>query len=60
VAVAVGVRIGLRVPILRQPGERLGRGRVRRDMQIHHDQAVEMSMIAYRRSIDPEAQTIAC
>lgn len=57
VALAVGVAIGLLIPAS-HPGDESAEAGFARDMQAHHAQAVEMSMIAYRRSADPEIQTI--
>ncbi|MCZ7379866.1 DUF305 domain-containing protein [Micromonospora sp. WMMC250] len=57
VALAVGLAIGLLVPDSR-PGDGSAEAGFARDMQTHHAQAIEMSIIAYRRSVDPEIQTI--
>nr|WP_238452766.1 DUF305 domain-containing protein [Micromonospora sp. ATA51] len=58
VALAVGVAIGLLVPDSR-PGDGSAEAGFARDMQTHHAQAVEMSMIAYRRSATPRSRPSA-
>ena len=59
VILAAGVAIGVLAPMLRAPDDDSAEAGFARDMQTHHANAVEMSMIAYRSSADPEIRTAA-
>ena len=58
-ALTTGVAIGVLIPILQRPGDESAEAGFARDMQTHHTQAVEMSMVLYGRSTDAELKTIA-
>jgi uncharacterized protein (DUF305 family) len=55
---AAGVAIGLIVPLYTRPGDNSADAGFARDMAVHHAQAVEMGMLAYRKATDTELQTI--
>jgi uncharacterized protein (DUF305 family) len=55
---AAGYAIGVLTPMFTRPGDNSTDAGFARDMAIHHAQAVEMGMVAYRTSDDPELQTI--
>ncbi len=52
VLVALGVGVGLVIPILNRPADDSPEAGFARDMSAHHAQAVEMGMIAYARASD--------
>ena len=54
----VGFAAGWLVPTLSRPGDNSPEAGFARDMSIHHAQAVEMGMAAYRKAQDPEIRTI--
>lgn len=56
---AAGVAVGVLAPMLRAPDDDSAEAGFARDMQTHHANAVEMSLIAYRSSADPEIRTAA-
>jgi uncharacterized protein (DUF305 family) len=58
-SLATGVSIGVLISTPDTPSDSSADAGFARDMQTHHAQAVEMSMIAYQRSTDPEIRTIA-
>ncbi|UWP79960.1 DUF305 domain-containing protein [Dactylosporangium fulvum] len=59
VLLATGAAIGWLVPVLQRPGDASAEAGFVRDMQTHHAQAVEMSMILYGRSSNQELRTVA-
>lgn len=56
---AVGIAIGVLVPMLRQPDDASAEAGFARDMQTHHAQAVEMSMILHGRSTNQTLRGVA-
>ena len=59
-AVVVGVAVGrLTSPNPVTPGDRSVEAGFSRDMQVHHEQAVEMSMLVRDRTDDPEVRSLA-
>jgi uncharacterized protein (DUF305 family) len=56
---ATGVSIGVLTSTPDTPIDSSADAGFARDMQTHHAQAVDMSMIAFQRSTDPEIRTIA-
>ena len=58
-ALTVGYLAGLLTPSVRAPGDNSPEAGFARDMSTHHAQAVEMAMIAWKRSTDPEVQQVA-
>lgn len=58
-ALLVGIAGGLLVATPRTPGDTSAEAGFARDMQTHHAQAVEMAMIAYRRTETPAARQIS-
>jgi uncharacterized protein (DUF305 family) len=55
----VGFAAGWLVPnYLTRPGDTSADAGFARDMSLHHEQAVEMGMVAYKKAQDPELQTI--
>jgi uncharacterized protein (DUF305 family) len=56
---ATGIAIGILIPIVRAPADASAEAGFARDMSTHHAQAVEMSMIVYGRSADPEVTALA-
>jgi uncharacterized protein (DUF305 family) len=59
VGLILGYVAGLLTPSLRTPGDTSAEAGFARDMALHHAQAVEMAMIAYQRSTDPDVQLMA-
>jgi len=59
VGLLLGYLAGLLTPSLRTPGDNSAEAGFARDMALHHAQAVEMAMIAYQRSTDPDVQLMA-
>jgi uncharacterized protein (DUF305 family) len=55
---ATGVAIGYLIPVLRAPGEDSVDAGFARDMSVHHTQAVEMSMFAYRLGSTDEIRNL--
>jgi uncharacterized protein (DUF305 family) len=55
---AVGVSIGYLIPILSAPGEDSVDAGFARDMSVHHTQAVEMAMFAYRLGSTDDIRTL--
>ena len=55
----LGIAIGLLLPQTRTPADASAEAGFARDMATHHAQAVEMSMIAYARTGNPEVATLA-
>ncbi|MEV4135025.1 DUF305 domain-containing protein [Dactylosporangium sp. NPDC049742] len=55
---SVGVAVGVLVPILRAPSDESVDAGYARDMSLHHGQAVEMSMIAFRRADSAVVRTV--
>ncbi len=53
-----GFAIGYLTPMFTRPGDTSADAGFARDMSIHHAQAVEMGMFAYRKATDPELQTM--
>lgn len=58
-AALVGVAAGLFIATPRYPGDSSAEAGFARDMQTHHAQAVQMAMIAYRRTDSPAARQIS-
>jgi uncharacterized protein (DUF305 family) len=58
-ALTVGYLAGLLTPSFRAPDDNSPEAGFARDMSTHHAQAVEMAMIAWKRSTDPEVQQVA-
>ncbi len=58
-ALAVGIAIGVLVPLLSRPGDDSAEAGFARDMATHHAQAVQMALLAYTRVDDPELKTVA-
>jgi uncharacterized protein (DUF305 family) len=58
-ALAVGIAIGVLIPILSRPGDDSPEAGFARDMASHHAQAVQMALLAYSRVDDPELKTVA-
>lgn len=61
IAIVVGVLIGRATPTAAapMPGESSAEAGFARDMQVHHGQAVEMSLIIRERTDDPEIRLLA-
>lgn len=59
VGLLLGYVAGLLTPSLRTPGNNSAEAGFARDMALHHAQAVEIAMIAYQRSTDPDVQLMA-
>jgi uncharacterized protein (DUF305 family) len=59
VALAIGYLGGLLTPSLTRPGDDSPEAGFARDMSTHHAQAVEMAMIAWQKSTDPEIGQMA-
>jgi uncharacterized protein (DUF305 family) len=59
VGTALGLGVGFLVPRLTTPGDDSAAAGFLRDMTTHHGQAVEMSMIAHRKSTNPDVVTLA-
>lgn len=55
---AAGVALGYLIPTLTRPGDNSADAGFARDMSVHHAQAVEMGMYAFRISSDPELQIL--
>ncbi len=55
---AAGVALGYLVPTLTRPGDNSADAGFARDMAVHHAQAVEMGMYAFRISSDAELQIL--
>jgi uncharacterized protein (DUF305 family) len=55
---AAGFALGYLVPLLNRPGDDSADAGFARDMSVHHAQAVEMGMYAFRTSSDPEIQIL--
>jgi uncharacterized protein (DUF305 family) len=58
-ALAVGLTIGLIVPVLSRPADDSAEAGFLRDMSTHHAQAVEMAMIAHEKATDPTVRIVA-
>jgi len=58
-ALTVGYLGGLLTPSLRAPDDNSPEAGFARDMSTHHAQAVEMAMIAWKKSTDPEVSQVA-
>jgi uncharacterized protein (DUF305 family) len=58
-ALAVGYLGGMLQPRLSIPGDNSPEAGFARDMSVHHAQAVEMAMIAWQKSKDPNIQEMA-
>ncbi|PZF88883.1 DUF305 domain-containing protein [Micromonospora deserti] len=58
VGLLLGYAGGLLTPRLTRPGDASAEAGFARDMVTHHAQAVEMGMIAFQRSTDPEVRSI--
>jgi uncharacterized protein (DUF305 family) len=58
-ALVVGYLAGLLTPRFSAPGENSPEAGFARDMSTHHAQAVEMAMIAWKKSTDPEVAQVA-
>jgi uncharacterized protein (DUF305 family) len=59
VALAIGYLGGLLTPSLTRPGDDSPEAGFARDMSTHHAQAVEMAMIAWQKTTDPEIGQMA-
>jgi uncharacterized protein (DUF305 family) len=59
VALAIGYLGGLLTPSLTRPGDNSPEAGFARDMSTHHAQAVEMAMIAWQKTTDPEIGQMA-
>ena len=55
---AAGYALGYLVPMLTRPGDNSADAGFARDMSVHHAQAVEMGMYAFRISADQEIQIL--
>ena len=55
---AAGFALGYLVPTLTRPGDNSADAGFARDMTVHHAQAVEMAMYAFRKSSDTEIQIL--
>lgn len=55
---AVGVSVGYLIPTLNAPGEDSVDAGFARDMSVHHTQAVEMAMFAYRLGSTDDIRTL--
>ena len=58
-ALTVGYLGGLLTPSFRAPDDNSPEAGFARDMSTHHAQAVEMAMIAWKKSTDPEVSQVA-
>jgi uncharacterized protein (DUF305 family) len=58
-SLATGVNIGVLISTPDTPSDSSADAGFARDMQTHHAQAVDMSMVAFQRSTDPEIRTTA-
>ncbi len=59
VALAIGYLGGLLTPSLTRPGDTSPEAGFARDMSTHHAQAVEMAMITWQKTTDPEISQMA-
>jgi uncharacterized protein (DUF305 family) len=58
-ALTVGYLGGLLTPSFRAPDDNSPEAGFARDMSTHHAQAVEMAMVAWKKSTDPEVEQVA-
>jgi len=59
VGLLLGYAAGLLTPLLRTPGDTSPEAGFARDMAVHHAQAVEMSMIIYGKTTNPDIRDLA-